>query len=101
MKTVKTQFSDEFVAAAVEIARIFGEPAEFGDIVEKHVGTILENIATHHDQLVNTVEAWQRDNQLEAASVAERVLKKIDAPWRYTVQPSECEEGWFVVRFQA
>jgi len=53
---------------------MFGEPADFGDIVEKHVGEILENIATDYDQLVNIVEAWQRDNQLEAASVAERVL---------------------------
>jgi hypothetical protein len=51
--------------------------------------------------LANTVEAWQWDNQLEAASVAERVLKKIDADWRYTVEPSECEEGWWVVRFKA
>lgn len=101
MKTVTTKFSDEFVAAVVEIARIFGEEADFGRIVEKHVGPILENIATDHDQLVNTVEAWQWDNQLEAASVAEKVLKKTDVPWRYTVQPSECEPGWWVVRFKA
>jgi len=49
------------------------------------------------DLLVNTVDAWQWDNRLETASVAKRVLKKVYADWRYTVQPSECEEGWWVV----
>jgi len=51
--------------------------------------------------IVNTVEAWQWDNQLEAASVAERVLKKIDAPWLYEIKPSECSPGWWAVRFKA
>jgi len=40
MKTVTTKFSDEFVAAVVEIARIFGEEADFGAIVEKTVGVL-------------------------------------------------------------
>lgn len=100
MKTVTTKFSDEFVAAVVEIARIFGEPADFGRIVEKCVGEILENIVDDPEQLIDTVEGRVWDNQLEAASVAERVLKKTEGGWIYTVQPYEEMLGHWSVRFK-
>lgn len=101
MKSVTTSYSDEFVAAVVEIARIFGEKADFGAIVEKAVGdqllaivhdpeTLLDNIAEGH--------AWE--TQLEAASVAERAVKKINLGLRYDVVPKAGSPGRWAVRFK-
>lgn len=71
----------------IEIARIFGEKADFGDIVEKTLGDLLENTVNDENQLTDTIEGREWNNQLEAASVAKRVQKKIGGEWTYAIKP--------------
>lgn len=101
MKTVTTSYSDSFVAAVIEIGRIFGEPADFGAIVEKNVGQVLELIATDPQELISECESRLWDNQLDVASVGERAIKSvIGNEWRYTVTPSEKYPGKWELHFQ-
>ncbi len=101
MKTVTASYSDSFVSAVIEIGRIFGEPADFGAILEKNVGEIVQQIATDPNQLIDECESRLWDNQLEAASVGERAIKSIVGPdWRYSVTPSEKYPGRWELHFQ-
>jgi len=88
-----TKFSDEFVAAVVEIARIFVEPADFRRIVVKTVGDLLTEIIHDPDKLIAECENRQWDDRLEAAAVAQRVLAKIGDDWAYPLQPASKRSG--------
>lgn len=98
MKTVTCTFSDEFVAAVIEVGRIFGEKADFGRIVEHYGGYALEMLATDPEHLVGDIEARTWDSEEECHEVAARALAKLDRPAGFRVIPSETEPGrWEIV----